>query len=154
MRSWSQRMSPQVKFWSSDGTRTPVKHVPAVHPEFDCFYVYPTVLLNGVELYFEVHGSGEPLVLLHGFSGSSQDWRASIPGWGPNFQIILPDLRGHGRSSLLLKPFRHEEAELSIEMAKAIPQSSLWVIPNRGHGPVIGESWPEFLKTAVAFVRE
>src|SRR5205814_7544406 len=66
--------------------------------------------LHGIELYFEVHGSGEPLVLMHGFSGSSQDWRASIQGWGPNFQIILPDLRGHGRSSLLLKPFRHEEA--------------------------------------------
>jgi len=44
--------------------------------------------------------------------------------------------------------------DLSIEMVKAIPQSSLWVIPNGGHGPVIGEMWPEFLKTASAFLRE
>jgi pimeloyl-ACP methyl ester carboxylesterase len=43
--------------------------------------------------------------------------------------------------------------ELSVEMAKAIPQSSLWVVPNAGHGPVIGEGWSEFLKTAGEFLR-
>ena len=66
--------------------------------------------LNGMQLYFEVHGSGEPLMLLHGFSGSSQDWMASASEWGNQFQFIVPDLRGHGRSGILLKPFRHEEA--------------------------------------------
>jgi pimeloyl-ACP methyl ester carboxylesterase len=30
--------------------------------------------LNGVELYYEVYGAGEPLILLHGFGGCSQDW--------------------------------------------------------------------------------
>ena len=44
--------------------------------------------------------------------------------------------------------------EVSVEMANAIPRSSLWIIPNSGHGPVIGERWPEFLKTAAAFLRE
>ena len=241
--------------------------------------------LNGIQLCFEVHGTGEPLVLLHGFSGSGPDWKASLPegeAWGANFQLIVPDLRGHGGSSPLSKPFRHEEAatdifalldhlgisafkgvgisgggnvllhmatrqpnrvkamvlvsatpyfpaqaraimrqyagslpegewerlrrshpggdaqikailasttafadsyddmnftppylstiqartlivqgdrdplypvELSVEMARAIPQSSLWVIPDSGHGPVIGERWPEFVKTAIAFLR-
>src|SRR2546429_7843972 len=66
--------------------------------------------VNGVQLYFEVTGTGEPLVLLHGFSGSSQDWMASTTEWGNQFQLILPDLRGHGRSGILSKPFRHEEA--------------------------------------------
>ena len=40
-----------------------------------------------------------------------------------------------------------------MEMAKAIPQSSLWIIPNGGHGPIGGERWPEFTKTAAAFLR-
>lgn len=235
---------------------------------------------NGVATYFEVYGSGEPLILLHGFSGSSQDWTAAT-GLGAQFQLIVPDLRGHGRSSLLAKAFRHEDAatdifalldhlgigafkglgvsgggnvllhmatrqpervqamalvsatpyypaqarsimrhyqdsltegqwevlrrrhaggdaqiqallastkafadsyddmnftppylatiqartlivqgdrdplypvELSVEMAKAIPQASLWIIPNGGHGPVAGERWPEFLKTVAAFL--
>ena len=239
--------------------------------------------LNGVQIYFEVHGSGEPLVLLHGFSGSSQDWMPSSAAWGTHFQLIVPDMRGHGRSSPLTKPFRHQDAaadmfalldhlkigvfkgvgvsgggnvllhmatqqperlkamvlvsatpyfpeqaraimraypesvteqqwemlrrrhaggdaqiqalldsskafaesyddmnftpaslatiqartlivqgdrdplypvELSLEMRNAIPKSSLWIIPNGGHGPVIGEKWPGFLRTAAAFLQE
>ena len=239
--------------------------------------------LNGVQLYFEVHGTGEPLLLLHGFSGSSQDWVPSLAQWGTKFQFILPDLRGHGRSSILSKPFRHDDAatdmfalldhlkirackavgiggggnvllqmatkqpqritamvlvsatpyfpaqarsimaqypdclpeqqweilrrrhpggdtqikailastksfatsyddlnftppllstiqartfiiqgdrdplypvELSVEMAKSIPNSSLWIIHNASHGPVLGDRWPKFLQTASAFLQE
>jgi pimeloyl-ACP methyl ester carboxylesterase len=239
--------------------------------------------LNGVQIYFEIHATGEPLLLLHGFSGSGQDWLPSAAAWGPDFQLILPDLRGHGRSSILSKAFRHQDAatdifalldllgiaackgvgvsaggnvllhlatrqpgrikamvlvsatpyfpsearplmsrygdslpgeqreflrrhhsggdpqarallestksfaasyddmnftppylstirartlivqgdrdplypvELSVEMAKAIPQSQLWILPNAGHGPVLGEKWADFQKTAAAFLRE
>jgi len=70
--------------------------------------------LNGQQIYFESHGTGEPLLLLHGFSGSSQDWIPSLPQWGAKFQFILPDLRGHGRSGILSKPFRHEEAAMDM----------------------------------------
>lgn len=244
--------------------------------------------LNGVPLYFEVHGSGEPLLLLHGFGGCSQDW-AALPGeWGAEFQRIVPDMRGHGRSYPVggadnaSKLFRHQDAavdlfallnhlgvasfkgvgvsgggnvllhmatkqpermkamvlvsstsyfpaqaraimrkygetlseadratmrrrhpggdaqietilvsvtafagsyddmnftppylgtitartlivqgdrdplyplEISVEMAKAIPRSSLWIVPNAGHGPIGGERWPEFLRTATSFLK-
>jgi pimeloyl-ACP methyl ester carboxylesterase len=239
--------------------------------------------LNGQQLYFEVHGTGEPLLLLHGFSGSSQDWIPSLEQWGTKFQLILPDLRGHGRSGILSKAFRHDDAaadifalldhlgvrsckgvgisaggnvllhmatkqldripsmvlvsatpyfpaqaraitsqygdnlpeeqweilrrrhpggdeqikaifastksfansyddlnftppllstiqartfiiqgdrdplylvELSVEMYKAIPNSRLWIVPNAGHGPVIGARWSEFIQTASAFLQE
>jgi pimeloyl-ACP methyl ester carboxylesterase len=43
--------------------------------------------------------------------------------------------------------------ELSVEMARAIPRASLWIVPNAGHGAVFGERWPEFLKEATAFLR-
>ena len=239
--------------------------------------------LSGQQLYFEVHGTGEPLLLLYGFSGSSQDWIPSLDQWGAKFQLILPDLRGHGRSGILSKPFRHEDAatdifalldhlgirackgvgisaggnvllhmatkqpdritamvvvsatpyfptqardimsqygdnlpeeqweilrrrhpggdeqikailastksfltsyddlnftppllstikarafiiqgdrdplypvELSVEMFKAIPNSRLRIVPNAGHGPVIGPRWPEFIQTASAFLED
>ncbi len=242
-----------------------------------------TEILNGQRLYFEVHGNGPPLLLLHGFSGSSQDWNAVSDAWSSEFQLIVPDLRGHGRSGTLAHPFRHQDAaadvlalldhlqiatvrglgmsgggnvllhiatkhperveamvlvsatpyfpaearpimrqyagslaeeqwtilrrshpggdaqirallestsafadsyddmtftpphlaniqartlivqgdrdplypfELSVEMARAIPRSSLWIVPNAGHGPVFGPRWAEFLKTAAAFLRE
>jgi pimeloyl-ACP methyl ester carboxylesterase len=79
-------------------------------------------ILNGVPIYFEVHGSGEPLLLLHGFTGCSQDWLQLMGGepsrerfsyassWGGEFQLIIPDMRGHGRSGKLTKNFRHDEA--------------------------------------------
>lgn len=44
--------------------------------------------------------------------------------------------------------------EISVEMARAIPQSSLWIIPNAGHGPIGGERWPLFVKTALEFLRQ
>jgi pimeloyl-ACP methyl ester carboxylesterase len=43
--------------------------------------------------------------------------------------------------------------ELSTEMAQAIPRSKLWIIPNGGHGPVIGERWLEFIKAAKEFLQ-
>jgi len=239
--------------------------------------------LNGVQIYFEIHGTGKPVLLLHGFSGSSQDWVASLSELARKFELIVPDLRGHGRSGILTKVFRHADAamdifalldhlgigackgigvsgggntllhmatkqperlaamvlvsatpyfpeqartimrtyadalpekqwdvlrqrhaggdvqikalmastkafaetyddmnftppllstiqartllvqgdrdplypvELSVEMAKAIPKSRLWIIPNGGHGPIIGERWAEFLKMAGAFLQE
>jgi pimeloyl-ACP methyl ester carboxylesterase len=237
--------------------------------------------LNGVQLYFEIHGSGEPLVLLHGFTGSSQDWTALTAEWSAKFQLIIPDMRGHGRSSNSSNTFRHDEAaadifalldhlgiatfkalgisgggnvllhmatrqpacvksmvlvsatsyfpaqarsvmrqyhdrlpeqewarlrqchpggdaqikallasakgfadsyddmnftppylstiqartlivqgdrdpfypvEISVEMAKALPRSSLWIIPNGSHVPIGGERWPEFVKAAGTFL--
>jgi pimeloyl-ACP methyl ester carboxylesterase len=66
--------------------------------------------LNGVDIYFEIRGTGEPLLLLHGFSGSSQDYSESQETLGAGFQLIVPDLRGHGRSSVLVEPFRHRDA--------------------------------------------
>jgi len=241
--------------------------------------------LNGVRIYFEVHGSGEPLLLLHGFTGSSQDWSlvGLVNDWTPAFQLVVPDMRGHGQSEPLSKPFRHDDAaadmialldflgiekikalgisgggnvllhiatrapervkamvlvsasscfpeqarsimraypnsiaeqdwkilrtrhtggdeqikallasaaafaesyddlaftpqhlaaieartlivqgdrdpfypvEISVEMARAIPKSSLWIVPNAGHAPVFGERWPEFVRTARAFLGE
>jgi pimeloyl-ACP methyl ester carboxylesterase len=44
--------------------------------------------------------------------------------------------------------------ELSVEMARAIPHSRLWIVPNAGHGPVIGSRWSEFLQTAAAFLQD
>jgi len=241
-----------------------------------------TVSLNGVQLYFEVHGAGAPVILLHGFTGCSQDWAPLITAWAPHFQLIVPDLRGHGGSGTLSQPFRHRDAaadvlaildhlgvgvfkglgvsgggnillhlatqqpdrvsamvlvsatshfpeqarsimrsygqslgagdwavlrqrhpggddqikallasaaafadshddmnltandlsaisartlivqgdrdflypvEISEDMARAIPNSSLWIIPNGSHGPIGGERWPEFTKRAFVFLQ-
>ena len=47
-----------------------------------------TETINGIQLYFEVHRTGEPLVLLHGFLGSSLNWMSSIAERDGRWQCV------------------------------------------------------------------
>ena len=58
-----------------------------------------TIEVGGVRLYYEIHGSGEPLLFLHGFTGSGGDWQYLGGDLAARWRIIAPDLRGHGRST-------------------------------------------------------
>jgi len=42
--------------------------------------------------------------------------------------------------------------QISVDMFNAIPKSSLWIVPDGGHGPIGGDRWPDFTKTAAAFL--
>ncbi len=70
--------------------------------------------INGMEMYYEIHGKGEPLLLLHGFTGSSSDWETIIPSLPSEYQFIIPDLRGHGRSTNPLETYTHRQAALDV----------------------------------------
>lgn len=54
---------------------------------------------NGVQLHFDVIGEGEPLLWLHGFMGAGADWQYVFTGPPEGFQLVAPDLRGHGAST-------------------------------------------------------
>jgi len=58
-----------------------------------------TKTINGIEMYHEVYGEGEPLLLLHGFMGSGADWGQVFKSPPDGYRSIFPDLRGHGRST-------------------------------------------------------
>ncbi len=59
----------------------------------------PFATINGVKLNYELHGeSGEPLVLVHGYTGDITDWRHQIPAFSPSFRVLIVDNRGHGQS--------------------------------------------------------
>jgi pimeloyl-ACP methyl ester carboxylesterase len=73
-----------------------------------------TVSVNGMQMYFEIYGEGEPLVLLHWFTGSSQSWKPFIPAFSQDYQLIIPDLRGHGRSTNPSLAFTHRQSALDI----------------------------------------
>ena len=55
--------------------------------------------VSGIGIEYEVTGQGRPVVLLHGFPDSGRLWRYQVPALaGAGFQVIVPDLRGYGRS--------------------------------------------------------
>ena len=53
---------------------------------------------NGVRLYYEIHGGGEPLVLVHGSWVDATRWRFVVPGLAESFRVLVYDRRGHSRS--------------------------------------------------------
>ena len=60
--------------------------------------------VNGINLYYETHGTGRPLILLHGGLGSGEMFGPIIPTLAANHQVIAVDLQGHGRTADIDRP--------------------------------------------------
>ena len=60
--------------------------------------------LNGLSLYYETHGTGRPLILLHGGLGSGEMFGPLLPTLSEDHQVIVPDLQGHGRTADIDRP--------------------------------------------------
>ena len=60
--------------------------------------------VNDINLYFETHGAGRPLILLHGGLGSGEMFGPILPALGERHQVIAVDLQGHGRTADIDRP--------------------------------------------------
>jgi pimeloyl-ACP methyl ester carboxylesterase len=60
--------------------------------------------VNGLHMYYEIHGSGRPLILLHGGLGSGEMFGPILPMLAEHHQIIAVDLQGHGRTADVERP--------------------------------------------------
>jgi pimeloyl-ACP methyl ester carboxylesterase len=60
--------------------------------------------VNGIKLYYEIHGSGKPLVLLHGGLGAIEMFGPNLPALAKGRQVIAVDLQGHGRTADIDRP--------------------------------------------------
>ncbi len=58
----------------------------------------PTVRVDGLEIFYEEHGAGDPVVLIPGLSGVGAGWGPQIPRFAQEFRTIVPDHRGAGKS--------------------------------------------------------
>jgi len=59
-----------------------------------------TLILPGVELALADHGTGRPVVLIHGFPMNRSIWSQQLQSLAPHYRVITPDLRGFGLSSV------------------------------------------------------
>lgn len=58
----------------------------------------PKIDRDGVNIYYEVHGDGPPLILTHGYSSTSAMWKGQVEALSKHHKLILWDMRGHGQS--------------------------------------------------------
>jgi pimeloyl-ACP methyl ester carboxylesterase len=73
-----------------------------------------TANVNGFDMYYESHGTGEPLVLLHGFNNSGQAWKPVLDQFAKHYRVIVPDLRGHGSSTNPSGEFTHRQSARDV----------------------------------------
>jgi pimeloyl-ACP methyl ester carboxylesterase len=74
-----------------------------------------TVPVNGIDLFYEVEGNGEPLLLLHGGGGTHENWAyAGRHQFLREYQLIAPDARGHGRSTNPQRVITHRQCALDM----------------------------------------
>jgi pimeloyl-ACP methyl ester carboxylesterase len=64
--------------------------------------------VDGLKMYYEIHGTGKPLILLHGGLGSSDMFSAIIPQLSKERQVIAVDLQAHGRTADIDRPLSYE----------------------------------------------
>jgi pimeloyl-ACP methyl ester carboxylesterase len=60
--------------------------------------------VNGINLYYETHGSGRPMILLHGGLGSGEMFGPVLPLLAERHQVVAVDLQGHGRTADIDRP--------------------------------------------------
>lgn len=75
---------------------------------------YDSAQVNGITLAYRDIGEGRPLVLLHGFLGTSADWNPFVEALASKYRLIVPDLRGHGRTRNPSGSFTHHELALDV----------------------------------------
>jgi 3-oxoadipate enol-lactonase len=58
----------------------------------------PSIPCNNINLHYEVTGSGQPLLFIHGLGSSARDWELQVTEFSKTYKVITFDLRGHGQS--------------------------------------------------------
>ena len=65
----------------------------------------PTTKANGINIYYEIHGEGPPLLLIMGLGANATAWWKQIPAFSRHYRVIAFDNRGAGRSDKPMEPY-------------------------------------------------
>ena len=89
----------------------------------------PRVLLGDLNVYYEVHGEGESLILLHGLGSSTRDWQFQLDDFARNYRVVMLDLRGYGQTDHPPGPFSIQQmSEDVIALVDHLEISSFYLL--------------------------
>ncbi|WP_428908013.1 alpha/beta fold hydrolase [Niallia sp. Krafla_26] len=90
----------------------------------------PFIQVDDLSIHFEMAGTGEPVVFLHGLSNNSQSWRRQMEGLKNHFKVIAWDAPGYGLSSDPKKEFRYfsEFADALKGFIEQLPYDSVYLV--------------------------
>ncbi|MCH8029339.1 MAG: alpha/beta fold hydrolase [Candidatus Dadabacteria bacterium] len=69
----------------------------------------PFAKVNGITMYYEVHGKGEPVVLIGGLGSQTQSWATQVPLYSRHFKVVVLDNRGAGKTDKPDEPYSIEQ---------------------------------------------
>lgn len=65
----------------------------------------PIIQIKDIDIYYEIKGEGDPLLLVHGLGSSARNWELQVSYFAEQYRVLTYDLRGHGRSSKPAGPY-------------------------------------------------
>ena len=92
-----------------------------------------TTLADGCELFHEIHGTGEPLVLIAGTGCDHKFWGLQVEKYIEKFQVLLVDMRGAGQSSVSPHPETYSSELLADDVADLLESLGIEAAHIAGH---------------------
>ncbi|PKG22232.1 2-succinyl-6-hydroxy-2,4-cyclohexadiene-1-carboxylate synthase [Niallia nealsonii] len=80
------------------------------------------IVVDDVAYHVEIYGQGDPLVVLHGFTGDSSTWYSFIPVWKKTYQLILIDIIGHGKTDSSIDVCKYNILTVANHIKKILVQ--------------------------------
>lgn len=112
-----------------------------------------TLTLHDMQMYYLDAGEGEPLLLLHGYTGASTDWAFCFDELASQYRLIIPDLRGHGRSTNPSGEYRQRQAARDVQaLLDHLGIGSFQGIGASGGGNILLHRAPQQLERVEAMV--
>ena len=84
------------------------------------------LISQGEKFFYRSYGQGRPILLLHAGIADGRMWQPQIDGWGQEFHLIVPDLRGFGRSPIPDGPFSYHED--LVALIKHLDVGPVWLV--------------------------
>ena len=110
--------------------------------------------INDIDIYYEIHGEGDPLLLIHGLGSSSRDWEYQIPQFSKFYKVITIDLRGHGKTEKPKGPYSirgfADDVALFLESLDIKHANILGLSMGTATGFELAINYPELVKSLIA----